>query len=97
MVSVDRGSDGGARTEQKCDAGGLSDCASLAKVADISLEECEKCQGAACGTPGCSSEFPCVGTLMIRGCCDDDECQGLAHFCGRGTAPHHLCVTSDAL
>ncbi len=43
------------------------------------------------------SVFPFADVAVVRGCCSDADCEGLSPFCGSHTAPHCVCVASDAL
>lgn len=82
-----------------CDRQASMNCEYLAERTDVGLEECLEQQGAPCDPENPEGVLPCLGVTVIRGCCSDEECQnsGIARFCGRGTAPHGVCVTSDAL
>jgi hypothetical protein len=79
-----------------CLVSGVSDCAYLAAHAGVDLETCEVCQGAPCDTPGCQG-FGCEGVTVVRGCCTDQDCQGVTPFCGLHAAPHFLCVKDDPI
>ncbi|MCA9662077.1 MAG: hypothetical protein KC486_27305 [Myxococcales bacterium] len=63
---------------------------------DLTLEECETCQGAACDSDPLCDQYPCVdGSIVLRGCCTDADCEGLAPFCGMYIATNNICVDSD--
>lgn len=77
---------------------GSTDCAALAEVSpDLSLEECMMCQGAPCGEHElCDSQYPCVdGSIVLRGCCTDGQCEGLTSFCGMFIGTNNVCVKND--
>ncbi len=77
---------------------GSTDCSTLAEVSiDLTLDECLACQGAACGSDAtCDAKFPCVdGEILIVGCADDEDCQGVSSFCGRYTGTNDVCVPDD--
>jgi hypothetical protein len=89
----------GATTgELTCDdVVGSLDCALLAEFSgELTVEECEMCQGAACGANQECDEYPCVdGKIVVRGCCTDRECADLSPFCGMFIATNNVCVVSD--
>ncbi len=77
---------------------GSMDCEALVAVSgELTLERCELCQGIACGVePDCDIEFPCVdGVIVLQGCCADEDCEGLALYCGMFTATNNVCVLDD--
>lgn len=77
---------------------GLTDCADLVAVSpDLTLEECMTCQGAACGQkPVCDGQYPCVdGSIVLQGCCSDEQCAGLTPFCGMFIGTDNICVLDD--
>lgn len=84
---------------QACEAiVGSEDCALLAEVSpDLELEQCLMCQGALCGEIAeCDGQFPCVdGAIVLRGCCTDDQCEGLTPFCGMFIGINNICVEDD--
>ena len=90
--AVDAGSDA------PIDCVGSTDCTVLADCSfDLTLEECQACQGAACD-PGsmCGRQFPCKdGMIVIRGCDEDSQCADLSPFCGMYIAVNNVCVPSD--
>lgn len=88
-----RPADGGT-----CDIVGTRDCAAIAAVSgDLTVEQCLACQGIACGTDTtCDALFPCVADrLVIQGCCSDEDCTGIAPFCGRYLGVNDVCVPDD--
>lgn len=77
---------------------GSMDCEMLVAVSpDLTLEECQMCQGAQCGQiETCDGQYPCVdGTIVLRGCCTDDQCEGLTPFCGMFIGTDNVCVNDD--
>lgn len=77
---------------------GSTDCAALVDVSpDLTLEECMTCQGAACGQePMCDDQYPCVdGSIVLQGCCSDEQCAGLTLFCGMFIGTNNICVLHD--
>ena len=93
-------SDWGSSTpEATCAQRGITDCEALTSIdgVEVSLEECVRCQGAQPGTEPSCAAFPFAGVAIIRGCCSDEDCEGLAPFCGRFTAPNGVCVQDDAI
>ena len=84
-----------------CEQQDVTNCdALIAAGVGVDLATCQSCQGASCGADAGSpcGEFPCIdGVVVIRGCCSDRDCRGLASFCGMYTGPHYLCVTDDAM
>lgn len=77
---------------------GSTDCAALVAVSpDLTLEECMTCQGAACGQePVCDGQYPCVdGSIVLQGCCSDEQCAGLTLFCGMFIGTNNICVLDD--
>ena len=77
---------------------GSTDCAALVAVSpDLTLEECMTCQGAACGQePVCDGQYPCVdGSIVLQGCCSDEQCAGLTLFCGMFIGTNNICVLHD--
>ena len=77
---------------------GSMECEALAEVSiDLTLEECLLCQGAPCGREAlCDGQYPCVdGVIVLRGCCQDLECEGLTPFCGMYLGTNDICVLSD--
>ncbi len=77
---------------------GSTDCAALVAVSpDLTLEECMTCQGAPCGQePICDDQYPCVdGSIVLQGCCSDEQCAGLTLFCGMFIGTDNICVLSD--
>lgn len=77
---------------------GSMECEALAEVSiDLTFEECLLCQGAPCGAKAiCDGQYPCVdGVIVLRGCCQDLECEGLAPFCGMYLGTNDICVLSD--
>jgi hypothetical protein len=74
------------------------DCEALAEVSpDLTLEECQMCQGVACGTiQTCDSQYPCIDdAITLVGCCIDSECEGLSNFCGMFIGTNNICVLDD--
>lgn len=82
-----------------CAQRGIMDCEALTSIdgVELSLEECVRCQGAQPGTDPPCDAFPFAGVAIIRGCCSDEDCEGLAPFCGQFTAPNGVCVQDDAI
>lgn len=82
-----------------CDAiVGSRDCAALvAASGELTLEQCEQCQGAACGAiADCDAQYPCVdGAIVLQGCCEDEQCAELSPYCGRFTGTNSVCVLHD--
>lgn len=77
---------------------GVEDCAQLAEFTpELTLEECLLCQGIPCGQePTCDAQYPCVeGTIVLRGCCTDDQCEGLTPYCGMFIGTDNICVLHD--
>lgn len=77
---------------------GSQDCPALVAVSgELTLEECNACQGAACGSdPTCDGQYPCVDNqIVLQGCCTDEQCAGLTPYCGMFIAPNNVCVFSD--
>ncbi len=77
---------------------GVEDCALLAEFTpELTLEECLLCQGIPCGQdPGCDAEYPCIeGKIVLRGCCTDDQCEGLTPYCGMFIGTDNICVLHD--
>ncbi|MEK6608297.1 MAG: hypothetical protein AABZ30_11595 [Myxococcota bacterium] len=96
----------GGACEGECTVAGSSDCDAIAKASDgdISPEQCALCQGRPCGEEDtCDSQFPCVSDsgdqdmIVVRGCCEDADCEDIAPFCGRYLGVNHVCVLSDDL
>jgi hypothetical protein len=86
-----------ATTGGACEIAGELDCALLVEFSgELTMQECEMCQGAPCGAvPECNN-YPCVdGQVVIRGCCEDSECADLTPFCGMFIAVNNVCVQSD--
>jgi len=82
-----------------CDAiVGSTDCEALVAVSgDLTLEDCQACQGIPCGQdPACDGQYPCLdGIIVLQGCCSDEQCAGVAPFCGMFIATDNICVLSD--
>lgn len=77
---------------------GSTDCALLVAVSkELTLAECEMCQGAACGAIAtCDGQYPCVdGVIVLRGCCFDHQCTEGAPFCGQFLGTNNVCVLQD--
>lgn len=77
---------------------GVEDCAQLAEFTpELTLEECLLCQGIPCTQePTCDAQYPCVeGTIVLRGCCTDDQCEGLTPYCGMFIGTDNICVLHD--
>lgn len=77
---------------------GSTDCVALVEVSpDLTLEECMTCQGAACGQePVCDEQYPCVdGSIVLQGCCSDQQCAGLTPYCGMHIGTNNVCVLHD--
>ena len=74
------------------------DCRRLARGSpDLDRATCERCQGTTCGTDDeCDLMFPCIEEeIVIHGCCDDQDCDGIAPFCGQYRGVDEVCVVSD--
>jgi hypothetical protein len=84
-----------------CVAEQCLDCEFIAqRTEDVSLVDCQSCQGVACGPdelpPEPCCDFPCrEGQVVIRACDCDDDCEGIAPFCGRYASRHRVCQVAD--
>lgn len=94
-ATTSSGSTGGPACDEVV---GSMDCAELVAFSgELTLEQCETCQGAPCGTiADCDSQFPCKdGSIVIRACCTDEQCADLSPFCGMFIAVDRVCVNDD--
>lgn len=97
-TSADVGTDATTGTATCEGLAGSRDCAVLVAGSDeLTLEQCEQCQGVACGSaPDCDAQYPCVDrAIVLQGCCEDEHCAGLSPFCGMFTGTNNVCVVHD--
>jgi hypothetical protein len=85
-----------------CSDNDCRDCAFIGERLSTSMaESCSECQGAPCEEGSDSTDdpcwnYPCVdGQYVVQLCSCDDDCDGLAPFCGQYASTHDVCQMSD--